>query len=86
MNGIPASYMISMLPPDARTSRIAARGGLAVHAHEFPADGHMTQSETGSGPDALTPGRTAHGIEYSRARLQPAIPIERQPNVTIHHN
>lgn len=87
MNGIPTSYLTSMLPQDARTSRIAARGGLATHAHSLPADGHMIRSESsGSRADALTQGRTAHCIEASRVRLRPATAIERQPNETIHHN
>ena len=86
MNGIPTSYLTSMLPQDARTSRIAARGGLVMHAHRSPADGYEAKSETGPKPDDLTQGRTAHGIEASRIRLRPASPVERQPDTTIHHN
>ena len=90
MNGIPTSYATSMLPLDARTSRIAARGGLAMHAHEFPTDGPMPQTGTpgpGSGQDDPTQGRTAHCVEALRARLhQPASPVEQPPNATIHHN
>jgi hypothetical protein len=86
MNGIPTSYLTSMLPPDAQTSRIAARGGLSVHAHGFPADGREAHIETGSVPDCPLQDTTAHGIEAVLARPRPASPIERQPNATIHHN
>ena len=86
MNGIPTSYPTSMLPQNARTSRISARGGLASHAHDFPADKHETRPETGSRADALSPGAAAHCLEASRVRLRPVSPIERQPNATIHHN
>lgn len=86
MNGIPTSYLTSMLPQNARTSRIAARGGLAMHAHDLPADKYEARPETGPEPDDLTQGRTAHCIEASRVRLRPASPLERQPNATIHHN
>ena len=45
----------SVLPPDARTARIAAGGGLAVSLHEFPAGtGETTDGfRAGGEPDSL---------------------------------
>ncbi len=39
MTSNPGMNMNSVLPLNARTARIAAGGGFAVCAHEFPANG-----------------------------------------------
>ena len=82
MTSNPGKQTTSVLPLDARTARIAACGGLATCAHEFPAGSHGVQAED-SEPNQDT---TAHCIEAAGVRLRPASPVERQPNETIHHN
>ena len=79
----------SVLPPDAQTARIAAGGGLAASAREFPAGGNGVPSgcyRTGQEPDTLDfPGMAGRRVNVPESR--PAPSFEVQPNeTTIHHN
>ena len=78
----------SVLPPDARTARIAAGGGLAASAQGFPANGNGAPSgyfRTGQEPDGLDfPGMAGRRVKASASR--PGSFLEEQPNeTTIHH-
>ena len=89
MTSNPGMNQNSVLPPDARTARIAAGGGLAVSAQDFPADGNGVPSgyfRTGQEPDELDfPGMAGRRVNASASR--PASHFEEQPNeTTIHHN
>ena len=81
----------SVLPPDARTARIAAGGGLAASVHGLPADENGVPSgyfRTGQEPDGLDfPGMAGRRVNVSVSRFGSASPLEEQPNeTTIHHN
>ncbi len=73
MTSNPGMNVNSVLPLNARTARIAAGGGIAACAHEFPACGNAAAS-----------GRRTGGA--IRTRLRPVVPSEQDPNTTIHHN
>ena len=78
----------SVLPPDARTARIAAGGGLTASAKDFPADGNGVPSgyfRTGQEPDDLDfRGMAGRRVKASASSSGPV--FEEQPNkTTIHH-
>ena len=61
MTSNPGMNMNSVLPLNARTARIAADGGVAVYAHEFPANGADDASSTRSiSPFEQKPNTTIH--------------------------
>ena len=89
MTSNPGTNGNSVLPPDARTARIAAGGGLAASAQVFPADGNGVPSgyfRTGQEPDDLDfPGMAGRRVNVSASRVGSS--FESQPNeTTIHHN
>ena len=89
MTSNPGMNRNSVLPPDAQTARIAAGGGLAASARDFPADGNGVPSgyfRTGQEPDDLDfPGMAGRRVKASASPAVP--PSEAQPNeTTIHHN
>ena len=89
MTSNPGMNRNSVLPPDARTARIAAGGGVAASAREFPAGGNGVPSgclRTGQEPDDLDfPGMAGRRVKASASRSGSS--FETQPNeTTIHHN
>ena len=79
----------SVLPPDAQTARIAAGGGLAASARDFPAGGNGVPSgyfRTGQEPGGLDfPGMAGRRVKASASRAGSS--MEAQPNkTTIHHH
>ena len=89
MTSNPGMNRNSVLPPDAHTARIAAGGGLAASARDFPAGGNGVPSgyfRTGQEPDDLDfPGMAGRRVNVSASPA--ASSFEAQPNeTTIHHN
>ena len=75
MTSNPGMNLNSVLPLNARTTRIAAGGALIAYAHEFPSDGNAAafgQVSNGANPDV--PVRRAD--EAPRIRLRPFPPIQ----------
>ena len=91
MTSNPGMNQNSVLPPDARTARIASGGGggLAASARHLPADGNGVPSgffRTGQEPDDLDfPGMAGRRVKAAASCSGPR--FEEQPNkTTIHHN
>ena len=89
MTSNPGMNRNSVLPPDAQTARIAAGGGLAASAKDFPADANGVPTgyfRTGQEPDDLDfPGMAGRRVNVPVSRPVPS--FESQPNeTTIHHN